>query len=139
VSLALHPVDWEWKIAENCGLPFTGIASKLEPPMKAVTKEKQSVAYPLILIFVILSLGIVAGGAFYYRHYERQFRAEAGRQLSAIAELKVDELAQYRKERLWDAGAFFKNEAFSGLVQRFLDHPENTEAQQQLYVWAISC
>jgi hypothetical protein len=46
---------------------------------------------------------------FYYRNYERQFRAEAERQLSAIAELKSDELAQYRKERLWDAATFFKN------------------------------
>ena len=104
--------------------------------MKAVTREEQSVAYPLILIFIILSLGIVAGGAFYYHQYERQFRAEAGRQLSAIAELKVDELSQYRKERLWDAGAFFKNEAFPGLVRRFLEHPEDAEAPEQLQEWA---
>ena len=104
--------------------------------MKAVTKEERRVAYPLVLIFAILSLGIVVGGTFYYRHYESQFRTGIVDQLSAIAELKVDELAQYRKERLWDAGAFFKNTAFSGLVRRFLDHPEDAEAQQQLQDWA---
>src|SRR5208283_4908864 len=104
--------------------------------MKAVTKEKRRAAYPLVLIFAILALGIVVGGTVYYQRYERQFRVEAGHQLSAIAELKVDELAQYRKERLWDAGDFFKNTAFSGLVRRFLDHPEDAEAQQQLQDWA---
>jgi hypothetical protein len=36
--------------------------------MKAVAKEERRVAYPLVLIFVILALGIVVGGAFYHRH-----------------------------------------------------------------------
>jgi PAS domain S-box-containing protein len=103
--------------------------------MKAVTKEERRVAYPLVLIFVSLSLGIVVGGAFYYRYYEQQFRAATEQQLSAIAELKVDELAQYRKERLGDANDFFNNVAFSGLVRRFLERPEDAEAQEQLRAW----
>ena len=103
--------------------------------MKAVTKEKRRVAYTLVLIFAILTLGIVMGGTFCYRNYERQFCAEAEFQLSAIAELKVDELAEYRKERLGDATTFFQNAAFSGLVRRFLDYPEDTEAQEQLRAW----
>jgi PAS domain S-box-containing protein len=104
--------------------------------MKAVAKEERRVAYPFILIFVLLAAGIVTAGHHYYRNYEREFRAEAGRQLSAVAELKVDELAQYRRERLWDADTLFKNPAFSGLVRRFLDHPEDAEAQQQIQAWA---
>ncbi len=90
----------------------------------------------LLLIFAVLSLGIVVGGAFYYRHYERQFRAAAEHQLAAIAELKVDELAEYRKERLGDAATLFENPAFSGLVRRFLEHPEDADAQQQIQDWA---
>ena len=89
-----------------------------------------------MLIFVLLAAGIVTVGYRYYRNYERQFRAEAEHQLSAIAELKVDELVQYRKERLGDAATFFKNAAFSGLVRRFLEHPEDAEAQQQIQEWA---
>jgi len=75
------------------------------------------------------------GGTFYYRHYEWQFRTGVEDQLSAIADLKVSELVQYRKERLGDAATFFKNAAFSGLVRRFLDHPEDTDAQEQLQSW----
>ncbi len=96
--------------------------------------ERRAV-WGLVLIFAILSLGIVVGGAFYYRHYERQFRAAAEHQLAAIAELKVGELAQYRKERMEDAAIFFDNTAFSGLVRRFLEHPEDADAQQQIQEW----
>ena len=91
--------------------------------------------WSLLLIFAGLSLGIVVGGTFYYRHYERQFRAAAERQLAAIAELKVGELAQYRKERLEDAAIFFNNAAFSRLVRRFFDHPEDADAQWQIQEW----
>jgi PAS domain S-box-containing protein len=96
---------------------------------------RRRATWGLLLIFAILSLGIGVGGAFYYRRYERHFRAEAESQLSAIAELKADELAQYRKERLGDANSFFQNATFSGLVRRFFDRPEDTEAQEQLRGW----
>ncbi|MGB7749690.1 MAG: PAS domain S-box protein [Verrucomicrobiia bacterium] len=104
--------------------------------MKAVAREERQVAYPLVLIYALLAAGIVTIGCLYYRHYERHFHAEAERQLSAVAELKVDELVQYRKERLWDAGAFFKNTGFSGLVRRFFEHPEDADAQDQIQEWA---
>jgi PAS domain S-box-containing protein len=103
--------------------------------MKAVTREVRRVVYPLVLVFCLLAAGIVTTGCFYYRNYERQFRAASEHQLSAVAELKVDELAQYRKERLWDAATLFKNPAFSSLVRRFLENPEDAEAPQQLQEW----
>jgi PAS domain S-box-containing protein len=104
--------------------------------MKAVTREERRVVYLLVLVFCLLAAGIVTTGDLYYRNYEQHFRDEAARQLSAIAELKVNELTQYRKERLWDADDFFRNPAFSGLVRRFLEHPEDAEAPQQLQDWA---
>ena len=113
------------------------IASQLGQFMKVVAKEEQHAAYPLVLIFVLLVAGIVTAGCLYYRNYERQFRAAAEYQLTAIAELKVNELARYRKERLEDAAMFFNNAAFSGLVRRFFERPEDAEAQQQIQEWTV--
>jgi PAS domain S-box-containing protein len=107
--------------------------------MEAVAKEKRRVEYTLVLSFAILAVGMVVGGTFYYQHYKRQFRAGIEQQLSTIAELKVDELVQYRKERLGDAATFFNNTGFSRLVGRFLDHPEDADAQQQVQEWAVKC
>jgi hypothetical protein len=106
--------------------------------MEAVVKEERRVAYPLVLIFALIAAGIVTSGYFYYRNYERHFRAEAESQLSTVAELKVNELVQYRKERLWDADTLFNNATFSRLVRRFPEHPEDAEALPQLQEWAIT-
>jgi PAS domain S-box-containing protein len=103
--------------------------------MKAVAKEERRVAYPLVLIFAILSLGIVTVGTLYYRNYERQFRAGVERQLSAVAELKASELVHWRKERLGDGAVFFGNGNFADQVRRFLENPADSDAQAQLRTW----
>ncbi|MBI5592770.1 MAG: PAS domain S-box protein [Deltaproteobacteria bacterium] len=95
----------------------------------------RTATHRLMLIFGILSLGIVLGGAFYYRNYERHFRFEIEHQLSAIADLKVNELVQWRRERLADAGILYQNASFTALVQRFFKKPEDADAYRQIEIW----
>jgi PAS domain S-box-containing protein len=89
------------------------------------------------LIFACLAAGIVGAGYFYYRDYEKHYRSAVERQLSAVAELKVSELVQWRKERLGDGSLFFQNASFSALVRRFLEQPADADAdaQRQLQMW----
>ena len=89
----------------------------------------------LILIFVIMSAGIIMTGYGYYLNYDQDFRAELESELSGIAELKVSGLTLWRKERLGDGAVLFKNVTFSALVRRFLGKPEDLEAQRQLRNW----
>jgi PAS domain S-box-containing protein len=96
-------------------------------------------AYAFGLIFVLLAAGIVTTGGLYFRNYERRFRAAVERQLSAVAELKVGELARYRMERLGDADILFQNPALSLLVRRFLEQPDEAESQRQLRIWLGKC
>ena len=88
-----------------------------------------------VLIFGLLIVGIVAAGFHYYLKDKRSFRVEVERQLSAIAELKVNEISRYRQERLGDAAVFYKNAAFSALVRRYFEHPEDPDAGDQLRTW----
>ena len=92
-------------------------------------------AFIFVLIFFLLAMGIVVTGYAYYRNFERHFRVEAEQQLAAIAELKVGELAQYRKERLGDAFILHNNPAFTQLARRFLESPADADAQRQLQAW----
>ena len=92
-------------------------------------------AFIFVLIFFLLAMGIVVTGYAYYRNFERHFRVEAEQQLAAIAELKVGELAQYRKERLGDAFILHNNPAFTLLARRFLESPADADAQRQLQAW----
>ncbi|MFA6243018.1 MAG: PAS domain-containing protein, partial [Candidatus Hydrogenedentales bacterium] len=103
------------------------------PVVRAEPTKRASMV--LAAIFVLLSLGIILVGYFYTRHYGKQYRAEVERQLVATADLKVGELTQWKRERLGDAAVLHKNEAFTTLVRRFLDTPEDTLAAQELRTW----
>ena len=129
--------------ALNTILAFTmlGVALLLSAvrssgPRGGQPKEIAITSYVFLLVFVLLVAGIVAVGYLYYRHYEKQYRTEVEHQLSAIADLKVNELARWRKERLGDGNLLFKNAFFSALVRRFLEKPEDADVRQQLQTWA---
>jgi PAS domain S-box-containing protein len=93
------------------------------------------VGLAFLLIFVLLAAGIVTAGWFYNRKFAQRYRGEAERQLSAIADLKVGELTQWRKERLGDADVLFKNASFSALVRDVQNKPADADAQRQLQTW----
>jgi PAS domain S-box-containing protein len=115
-------------------LPVAEHAAPRRRPADASSRARRA-PWILGLIFAVLATGIVAAGDLYYRHYEQQYRAEVERQLSAIAELKTHELADWREERLGDAHIFFKNDAFSALVRRYFDSPGDVDAREQIRAW----
>ncbi|NOU36833.1 MAG: PAS domain S-box protein [Kiritimatiellaceae bacterium] len=106
-----------------------------QPRLSLSATEGLKAASVFILIFILLTAGFITAGCFYYKNYKQTHQAEVERQLLAIADLKVGELTQYRKERLGDAAIFHNNPVFSQLVRRFLDQPEDTEANRLLRIW----
>jgi PAS domain S-box-containing protein len=103
--------------------------------MNTHRQTERRTAHILILIFVLLAAGIVTAGSLYYRDYQEHYRARVESQISAIADLKVGELVQFRKERLADAAILFRNVSFSAQVRRFLENPRNADAQRQIQAW----
>ena len=87
------------------------------------------------LIFVLLAAIIITAGALFYQNYRSRFRSEAERDLTTIVEMKVNELANWRRGRLNDALVFFKNPVFSDLVRRSIEQPADQDAQNQIRVW----
>jgi len=91
-----------------------------------------------LLIFVLLAAGVMVIGYLYALNYEKQFRAEVESQLSIIADMKTRELAQWRKERLADARNM-NIPAFSALLRRFLEKPQEPDAKRLLLTWINEC
>jgi PAS domain S-box-containing protein len=89
----------------------------------------------LLLIFVILAAGIIAAGSFYYGSQRQRHRVMVEHSLAAIADLKVGEISLWRKERWGDAGILFGNSAFSALVRRYLERPDDLNLQGELQAW----
>ena len=117
------------------GIALLGLAL---PHARFLGRQGQQITrteYVLLLGFLLLAVGIVTVGYLYTLNYERRYRNGVESQLSAIGELKVSELVQYRKERLGDAAVFFRNASFSGMVRRFLEQPKDAGARRQIRAW----
>jgi len=89
----------------------------------------------MALLFSLLAAGIIITGLSAYRNYEHNQRAEMNNQLLAIAELKANQLAEYRRERKEDALLLSGNTSFTALVRRHLKNPEDTGNSQELQEW----
>ncbi|HAJ28232.1 MAG TPA: hypothetical protein DCG53_13485, partial [Syntrophus sp. (in: bacteria)] len=97
-------------------------------------KEKSSLKI-IIMVFAVLAAGIIAVGYISYRGYERQHRSDVERQLTAVAELKAEELVSWRRERMADAALFHGNINFSELVRQYFAAPRDVKAQTRLREW----
>ena len=78
---------------------------------------------------------IIAIGYSSYRRYVRNFEHEIYDELTSIAELKTEQLAQWRKERLADASYLDENVFISVLVERSLRAPADRESRRRLETW----
>ncbi|MGD0037857.1 MAG: hypothetical protein ABSC53_11270, partial [Bacteroidota bacterium] len=103
--------------------------------MKDPKNRNPQTGYVFLLIFILLSVGIVTGGYFAYRNYEKNYRAGVEQQLSAIAKLKVNQLVQWRKERLGDGQIFYKNDMFTATVKRYLQNRNDRDAKVGILTW----
>jgi hypothetical protein len=63
----------------------------------------------LAIVFIILAIGLISAGYFYYKNFKKTHRIGIEQQLTAIADLKVGEIVQWRKERLGNASVYYKN------------------------------
>ncbi len=118
----------------SLGTALLALADRQESTAETIAR----VPYRFVLILAlvaILSAGIVTVGGIIVRSDGRRYRAEVENRLAAVAELKANELVQWRSERLNDASLFADNPSFSALVQRVIDNPRDTKARAQLQAW----
>ena len=89
----------------------------------------------LIIVFIIVAVGIISAGYFYYHQYEKEFRLDEERELSSVADLKISEITHIRKEWIEDASLFYKNTVFSTLVDHYFNNPKDIFTYRQIQTW----
>jgi len=69
----------------------------------------RSIPFHLIIVFLLLSIGIVSVGYFFYQKEKGQVRKTGEESLTAIADLKVKQIKDWQSERGKDASFIFNN------------------------------
>jgi two-component system cell cycle sensor histidine kinase/response regulator CckA len=78
---------------------------------------------------VLALLALVVGGAWFYRIQEQTMRHEAEQNLTAIARLKADQIAAWRKGQLSEAAALQESVFLIQSVDRFSTDPSSMHAE----------
>lgn len=88
-----------------------------------------------LIVFVLMAVGLVSAGGIHFRNVAAQHRADAERQLSAIADLKASDLVNWRRERFGDATLLHRNASFADLVRRAFAGARDARAWNDLRNW----
>ena len=88
-----------------------------------------------LMVFILLAAGILTGGYFAYRSFEQNYRTEVENQLASIAQLKEEQLVQWRTERLGDGQVFYKNKEFTALVRQYVRNQNDHETKTSILNW----
>jgi len=103
--------------------------------MSAKNKNGWASEYIFFIIFIFLASGIMTAGYFYYKNYEKNFRAELEKQLSSIAELKAIWLTQWRGERIADGYLVSKDRSIIELLRCYQKRSDDAAARRQIQTW----
>ncbi len=101
------------------------------------THQKRSLVI-FFIIFLLFLAGLATTSYLTYQNYETKFRTQAEQQLSSIAELKVNELIDWRKERMANAEVLHHNPALTQLTRQYFEDPTNVEVQAEVQAWLDS-
>jgi PAS domain S-box-containing protein len=88
-------------------------------------RQKPATPWLLIVLFIVISASSILLGYFYYRSQKARLLNDKKLELSAIADLKVRQIAQWRNERIGDAVLIGENSPFVKLLSEYLHGTNN--------------
>jgi len=76
--------------------------------------------WKVLAVFLALTAGVGVAGYLYYRHQQEVLKQDIVRELAAVADLKRDQLVNWRRERLADGLFVSGNHFFARAAERWL-------------------
>ena len=92
----------------------------------------------LLLLYAVMTCGLAAAGYFYYSDQKNQMKQHDQRELSAVADLKVRQIATWRKECIGDASSIFSNPATARVLRSLIEDPADAERETGLLKWTAA-
>jgi PAS domain S-box-containing protein len=91
----------------------------------------------IYLLISIASILLVTGGYIYYRYEEKKIRSEKYNELKAIAELKINQITQWQKERTGNANSISKSPFFSLAIHHYLRDKHRSLSDSNVLNWLL--
>lgn len=104
------------------------------PPLPVSRKTP----WQFLLIFFILVISISSAGLLYHESQKKQIKKGKQNELLAVADLKVDQIVSWRKERLADAATIRKNFLLAPYIQHLIEDPKGAKGRKEILTWMES-
>ncbi len=97
--------------------------------------QKQNPPFPwyMFILYFIVALVVITGGFLYYHFQKQNLLSESQNELSAIADLKIRQITQWRFERLGNAGFLRDNRQVADIVEDYLTEKGNSVPENDLF------
>ena len=92
----------------------------------------------LAFVFLILVISISVAGLLYYDSQKKLIKKEQQDELMAIADLKISQIENWRRECLADAATIFENSSLAPHIQDLLQGQKTAEEKQRIRRWMDS-
>jgi PAS domain S-box-containing protein len=89
----------------------------------------------ILFSFFIFTVGILVLGRVYYRSQITRINKEAQESLTAIANLKIRQIEQWRTERLGNAGQITNNNPLLKSIKEYIRNKNRTETEPDIKRW----
>lgn len=101
-------------------------------------KIKRYIPWHLIFIFLFLASSIALGGHYFFERQKEIAKKEKHDELSAIAALKVQQITNWRKERLADAKSLYTNPFMLQNIEIWLQNDKPDGLANEILQWMDS-
>ena len=101
-------------------------------------KKDRQTPWILIFIFLFMTTSIFITASFYYRFQQRRIVDERQNELAAIVDLKIQQITQWRNERVVDAEIIFENTFVAHQVQSYFQSPNELNRKNEVSSWLHS-
>jgi PAS domain S-box-containing protein len=99
---------------------------------------RKTIPWRLIVIFIFFSIAIIVGGIFFYKSQRNRIFTENQNSLTAISILKIEQIEQWRKERLGNAATIRNNEPLIRSIKQYLKDENQPDLRRELLKWMES-
>ena len=96
--------------------------------------HKPPVPWHMFILYLVMSSVVISGGYLYYLYQRKELLSENQKELSAIADLKIRQITQWRFERLGNARFLEDDRQAIGLITDFMEKPGNLEARYDIFL-----
>ncbi|MCX6333227.1 MAG: PAS domain S-box protein [Bacteroidia bacterium] len=95
-------------------------------------QQKPSTPWALIVLFFIITTVIISGGVAYYTVQKKEALANSIQELSTIADLKIRQITQWRRERIGDGTFLSQNISMKRQISLFIQHPGDIKLRRDI-------